>query len=332
MLVLVVLLTEVIAFEKKYMSEGEISFDNLSNLISINKVSDSEKNARNYSEYVSNAVNRYPDLQRSIKTGNIKVPSEDEMVPQGITTTGKYIIITAYDYKNKEDSKCYVLNKGGELINTVSLDTVSHVGGVAYDSKNQLLWIPDKDGVLNAYDSDTIMRDAKATAKYKFTDLGEGLNENKNKYSDIIDYLCLYDEYLYIGSFHLKNSGLVKKYRIVGHDNEVKLEYVRQFKVPSLVQGISFFEQNEKEYMILSRSFGRNNNSKIQIFEYNDVIEDYSLSYLDRITLVLPPMLEQNIVYNEELYMLFESNANKYRDSIIKVDSILVLDLDRVLE
>lgn len=274
---------------------------------------------------------KYPDFAEIVKRANINIPIFDEMIVQGITLMDDYILITAYDNKNIELSKCYVLNKRGEIVNTVSLESNSHVGGITYDKNNKFIWIPGNEGVLNAYKSVDFLTIQNVLPVYQFNDVSENLKNYQDSSKKEIAYLCIYNNYLYIGSFSYKGKGLVKQYEIRGENGEIDLNIVNEFFVPSQVQGISFFQYDNDDYLILSKSFGRNNTSYLQVYEYVNDIKDYTLSDIKSVSFKLPPMLEQITVDGNNLYALYESSALKYKDCLDKIEDICILDLKKII-
>lgn len=292
-----------------------------------------EKKISNLTTDVITLASKYPDLLDSIIKSNINLPNLDNMIPQGITIMDKYFLITAYDKTGESNSKCYVLSLKGKLVNTVELDTNSHVGAIAYDSINNLIWIPENNGLLNAYDSKQFLKENKVTFKYQFDDVGDRLKNYENKLKNLIAYLCIKDNKIYIGSFDDTDKGLVKEYEIIKNKNkEIELTFVSEFKVPSKVQGIDFYTYNEETYLLLSCSYGRFNPSYIYIYKYDETKTDYATSITNKITLKLPPMLEQIIIKEDKLYTLFESYAKEYDNCIEKIGSICIFDLNKIIE
>lgn len=284
------------------------------------------------SDSIVDVLYEYPEFARTIKSANIKLPMTETMIPQGIAyIPNEFIIITAYDYKKDKNSKCYVLDLSGEIVNEVSLDTKSHVGAIVYDEANDVMWIPDAKGILNIYNVDDILNKKNVVAKQKFDYVSDGLINYKSNYGDYIDYMCLKDGHIFIGNFRTKDKGLVKKYKIENVEGEIVLKLVHQFNVPTLVQGITFYKKDDREFMILSKSFGRRKKSKLEIYEYDENLNDYTdgLTMITRIS--LPPMLEQITANGENLLLLFESNAKKYDDGKDKIDVICVLALEKIL-
>lgn len=285
------------------------------------------------SDSIFDVIQKYPDLERTIKSGNVKLPTSESMIPQGIAYLhDEYIIITAYDHNGIDNSKCYVLNMVGEIVNEVFLDTKSHVGAIAYDKANNVFLIPDTKGVLNAYDEDDILNEDRAEAIQKFEYVGEGLINYMSDYGDYIDFMCLKDDYLFVGNFRTRDKGLVKKYKITKEDDEIVFEFNTQFNVPTLVQGITFYKSEDEEYMILSRSFGRRKKSKLEVYKYEEGKADYTDEHNLVTKMSLPPMLEQVTVDEDNLLLLFESNARKYADGKDKIDVLCILSLKKILD
>lgn len=270
----------------------------------------------------------YPDLRKSVLSAKINVPLMDDFVPQGLVVVNNNILITGY-YDSKENSKCYVLNNKGEVINIVELDTNSHVGAIAYDKLNDLIWIPDNAGILNAYNRKDFFEKSNVSAKYQFMGNSEELIDFKNAKDKHIAYLYVDDNYLYFGNFLVNNSCIVKKYEIRVDGNLVDLKYVNSFTLPSQTQGLTFVEHDNKKYMLISRSYGRCNPSQIYVYNYDEVITDYNGLEIKRLD--YPPMLEQISVDKSHLYLLFESGATKYENGIERMRVIPIINVNEVL-
>lgn len=266
-------------------------------------------------------LNKYPKLNNIIEYSDIEIPNQNNFIPQGIAVIKDIIYITGY-YENNTNSKCYLIDKKGNIINTVTLDTNSHVGSIAYDKINDLIWIPDNNGILNAYNPNDFISSTKVKSQYQFNNISEYLEHYKNDNEYLIAYLYVYDKYLYIGNFSINKTCTIKKYEIIKDNNKVTLKYINKFKVPKKTQSILFMKENNKTYMILSNSYGRRKPSYINVYKYNDEIKNYN--GLEILKIKAPPMLEQINIYNKSLYFLFESNATKYWNCPEKVEYILV--------
>lgn len=98
------------------------------------------------SDDVFSLLSEYPDFKRVLKHANIDIPTINDFIPQGITLMKDYYIISGY-YEKGNNSKCYVIDQNGKIINEVELDTTSHVGAIYYDALLNLIWLPDNEGV-----------------------------------------------------------------------------------------------------------------------------------------------------------------------------------------
>ncbi len=279
---------------------------------------------------VSEILDKYPELENVLTQANIRIPNEDNMIPQGITYLKNNILITAYDGSKKNNSLVYVLDSKGNIINKVDLNNKSHVGGIMYDVDHNLIWIPDENGVLNAYNSEDFLVKQKVSPLYVFDNVSEGLKNFENKSKNLIAFLTIKDNHLFIGNFSKTENILVKEFDIVLNDEKIDLKYIRNFKVPAKTQGIIFVKKNNKDYLILSNSYRRRSKSHIYVFEYNDDINFYSIQNAKKIA--LPPLLEQITVKNSKIYALFESGAKRYNNAIDKVGFICELDIDKIID
>ncbi len=299
------------------------------------KIIKKEENIINPPEYDASYIDsdptilttKYPDLMNKYISSNIKIPINDEMIPQGITIMDDLILITSYDSLYQLNSQVDILSKTGRIIKNISLDTNSHVGAIVYDNVNKLIWLPDNDGVLNAYDSVEFLTKNKINARYKFFDISERLVDYEDNTRQSIDYLYTNGENLFIGNFSLNKKGIIKQYRINNTD-KINLEYINEFNVPTKVQGITFHEYNGQEYMILSRSYNRYKPSSIEIYQYSENKKSYNTPVKK---IILPPMLEQVVMDSNQLYSLFESNALKYSNCLEKVEYIGIIDFEQLI-
>ena len=172
----------------------------------------------------------------SIKTG--KKEKCTSMTPQGLAITEKYIFISAYCYTHKHNSVLYVLDrKSGKFIKEVVLDSTSHVGGLAFDSKHNKLWVAEyknsKSYVGSLKLEDIEKYDIKENRKMKYLDFI--LLKNIKRAS----FITYNDDSLLIGYFNLFKFGYFKifdindKGTINGADNNTR-------KIDNRIQGIAY--------------------------------------------------------------------------------------------
>lgn len=267
--------------------------------------------------------------EKLTKKLNIEIPVIEDMVPQGITVLSKYILISAYDYYQNNNSLIYVLNRTGNIVNICTLDTMSHVGGIAYDKKNKVVWVAGSYGHVNSYDIRDIIYSSEALAMEEIY-VGTNLKNYKNDDLDLISSLTIKDDLLFVGTFSLNNSGLVKTYRIVRNNLFTNLNYMFEFKLPNKVQGITFYKDKLDEYILFSVSYGRRSSSNISVYRFSKNVKDYN-SEEEIINYKLPPMLEQIWLDNEYIYALYESNAKVYNDCPNKSESLSIIHYEELL-
>ena len=238
----------------------------------------------------------------------------DNEVPQGLCIIKNKIYITCYKTDNTNSCVIEYDRKGTEL-RKIDLENKAHVGGIGYDNKNKVIYICDIKGTISSYSYPTF----KKIKSYEIAfSSGSKLIENERP---VCSYLTYYDNILYVGSFNLGKNGIIKKYNI----NRNKIEYTGEFIVPNKVQGLTFY----KGKMIISSSYGRRKNSYLLVFDYDENKKEYlkpNKKYK------FPPMLEQITEENSNLYLLFESSSNKYRDTCkYVVNELPIMDIDKII-
>ena len=266
----------------------------------------------------SNAYNTYPDFFKRVDftpNKNFIIPGlNSSMIPQGMCDTGESVLISAYD-KNKENNSCiYVIKKStGKLIKTVYLyDSKSHVGGLAYDGKN--IWVGNgKESTVSKILLSSI-KDAKDGAFVQCDKYEVKTVNGENVASDFVAYS---DNILWIGQFKNKDSAYIYGYDI-SQVNSLNLEPTEKYriKIPKKIQGMAF---DKSDRIILSQSYGRNNSSKIYVYDKPEYILQeniYTTELLNPIKTIIAPPCSENIFIGDDdlLYILFESGADFYRN------------------
>ena len=293
------------------------------------------------------------------------------IVPQGMDYWDQmgWLIISGYISNNKY-SNCSVLvavdlESGifmGEyfLKNQDGSDHTSHVGGVAVTDKNifisnggSLYRIPLSDLLAAEQSGDLkIAETIKVVTNGSFCNYSQGvLWVGEFQYST---------NYITDSSHHLKNrDGDQYKAWTAGYildpgtENELKASaFVDGVAIPDYIlsiteriQGMTALSEN---YIVLSQSYGRTNDSTL--FFYNNPLSEPSHSsvnisgvsvplwFLDNKTgvtkLTAPPMSEGVCAINGMLYTLFESGADYYRNGGGKnpTDRVWVTDVSKLIK
>ncbi len=285
-------------------------------------------NKKSIHKEVSSILYKYPSLKKHIKATGIKIPNEYGFIPQGMEKINEYTFITGY-FENGNNSICYIIDDKGEIVNEVDLNTTSHVGSISYDKINNLIFIPGLSDSVLVYNYIDFFTKDKIDYKYKIEDLANEFTYYKDKNELHIAFLKVYNNYLYIGSFNTNKPCLIKKFKINRLNNNLSFKYINSFTVNEKVQGIDFINKDDKKYMLLSSSFGRIFSSNLYVYLYEDGKSTYE-NYLKKYT--LPPMLEQISCYGNSLYLLFESNAYKYSNALDKINYIIEMNIDKIIE
>lgn len=264
---------------------------------------------------------------------DINFVPEDSYVPQGITLKDGYVITSSFDYYKENNSKLCIYDKNGNLVNECLLDHNAHVGGIAYDKEHDLLWVTTFYGKISAYDIDDVFTKDKILPKYKDLDVGNKLPNYVYPWVNSASFLTIYNNELYVGNFSIRNDGRIKRYSIIEEDNKIVLKYEGYFKIPNMVQGVTFYKKDDKEYIMFSRSYGRDCPSILQMFKYDSNISDYRDDDLVSVSMRMSPMLEQVICEDGNVYGLYESNAKPYVSTQdTEFDSIPVIDANSIVK
>jgi len=256
-----------------------------------------------------------------------RVFQNTNFVPQGLTFDDQYIYVSFYEYHGEFNSVILTMDNYGHFINICTLKNNAHVGGISYDKNNDLIWVASKNGMVDAYKKASIVNDATGRTYYQDLYLGEGLPNYVNPFSTAVSFLTVKDNELFVGNFSLFNKGRIKRYSIsVDPDKTVRLKLQGTSEIPNKVQGISFYEKEGQDYLLLSRSFGKKDNSILQIYKYNPEIKDYTKE--ESTSYEFPEMVEETFVKDDYLYSLYESNANPYENTNEKNKTLRISRMD----
>lgn len=260
----------------------------------------------------------YKEYNSYLKNIYFKFNFLDNEVPQGLCIIRNKVYITCYKIDHTTSS-VIEYNFDGKRTNTFDLKNHAHVGGISYDKRNNVVFICDTKGRVSVYN-------------FKNFEKIDSFEVSNNPGSRLIErnypvcsYLKCHNDKLYVGSFNRLKKGIIKVYYIEKDQGRIKLRYKNEFIVPTKIQGLTFYNN----YLILSKSYGRNLSSNILVYEYDETLEKYTDKLLK---FSLPPMLEQIDMYDEDLVLLFESSSLKYKYSCnYVIDSLVSLDLKKII-
>ena len=253
----------------------------------------------------------------------IKEQSIDELndyVLQGICKVDDKYLITAYDSKHKKNSIIYILDEDLKRYRIRELNTDSHVGGITYDNKHNNIWITDIDGTVTAYDKDDVLSYRYLIEpKFKNIYVGEELENFFGIHS--VAYITYNDNKIYVGNFNRSKKSIIKEYNLL-EDGNIDTSKYKSYNISDYVQGITFYEDKDKEYIITSSSYGRLFKSELKIYDFDTL-------KLEKV-LKTKAMMEEVIVDNDKLITLYESNAEIYK-SVKENNDIIISDIDKII-
>lgn len=298
---------------------------------------------RNFGTYV------IPGL-KSTRTVNTRTGQPDictSMTPQGMDVTEDSIFVSAYCHTKRHNSVLYQIDKEtGRFVKEIIMPNQSHAGGIAYDNRNQVLWVSDTlegKAAVSLYTMEALenyqYQKTKKPLPFLETHVLEGITRNS--------FMAFRGGSLYAGYFSLSGDSIINRYSVNFELNERNKEEYEEMDserelfgkvaidqewadILSQVQGVEVFGN----YLFLSQSYGYAD-SKLRIYERAVVeTEKYSLKKKEEIkSFSLPNRMEQICIQGGKLYMLFESGAYAYRGIPVNcVDRIVSVDLTDVLK
>mgnify|MGYP002624586018 CR=1 FL=1 len=243
-----------------------------------------------------------------------------DYVLQGLCKVDNKYILSAYDCNHNNKSVLYILDEDLKRYTIKELDTYSHVGGVTYDPVNEIIWITDDNGTITAYDKSEILRYKPiTTSKYKNIYVGEELDNIFGMCSAA--YITYNDDKLYVGNFNFKGNTIIKEYEIKDNGMIDTSKY-NKINIAGFIQGITFYETDNKKYLIVSSSFGKHFDSTLQIFDFDTLEKVKELKTRE--------MMEEIIVDDDKLITVYESNAKIYKKHKKGTD-IIISNINKII-
>ncbi len=302
-----------------YVRNGEIDYYDTEAkelVTTVARISKSSQKAIDYLEENVGPIDKMdtiPGLNKTVTRNSkeTKVTTCSDMVPQGMTFAGEYLLISAYCHCSKAHMPViYVLdNDSREYLTTLILDEQCHVGGLA--RLGDYLWVCD-----SGPDSDHVERFLRP---YRMSDIDKAVQIGVNYWSlTALDeepvkvkpsYLCAANGYLYVGT-HYKTKEEARIYYYSA--NGATLNEVGHFTVKGInkIQGISIRDNT----MILSCSRGAASVSHVYVYkdDSNFTTDGAVYSEYDR-AFSFANMVEACYIGKSYTYFLFESGAKEYR-------------------
>lgn len=257
-----------------------------------------------YNEEYSTAI---PGLVSTEVAGDIS----NQMVPQGICIAGDYMLVTAYDNRGAK-SVMYVLSnqnpKERQLLTTIVLPDVNHVGGIAYDGRR--VWIAKSTTQkCSVIDFNVIEQAAKSgESSYFLKNYTQNVDCNA-----VASFITYHDKRIWVGTYsnEKKEKGILRSYDVV-EDEQLKLVKREEITIPEFANGVAFMEDGGKTYMAVATSKGRYHHSEVYFYRVAKDIHSGNNLYYSYGSKEFPPMAEELVCDGENTYFMFESSATCY--------------------
>ena len=268
------------------------------------------------------------------------------MTPQGLAVTEDYLLVTAYCHTNTHNSVIYVIDKKThEFVKEIVLRNKSHVGGIAYDTIHNNIWISCMSRGIPQVNAITL----EQLKSYCFQNSHQPISYSQSYDLYAItrnSFLTYHNNALYIGYYTSNSASVLEEYDIT-EDGTLQTSTVDddtivtgQLGVDSLTplalpsgmrviteraQGVAFYKNRiltSHSYGVLPGSLKVFPNSLQMLLEEDTMLQKIRF----------PSKLEQIYVDGDDLYVLFESAAYGYRyTSLTQFDRILKLNLNTLL-
>ena len=268
------------------------------------------------------------------------------MTPQGLAVTEDYLLVTAYCHTNTHNSVIYVIDKKThEFVKEIVLRNKSHVGGIAYDTIHNNIWISCMSRGIPQVNAITL----EQLKSYCFQNGYQPISYSQSYDLYAItrnSFLTYHNNALYIGYYTSNSASVLEEYDIT-EDGTLQTSTVDddtittgQLGVDSLTplalpsgmrviteraQGVAFYKNRiltSHSYGVLPGSLKVFPNSLQMLLEEDTMLQKIRF----------PSKLEQIYVDGDDLYVLFESAAYGYRyTSLTQFDRILKLNLNTLL-
>lgn len=270
-----------------------------------------------------------------------KITEADEMTPQGITIADKYILVSAYDAKNRHASVIYVINSHTQkYVKTIQVPGRPHLGGITYDPVAHNIWITGRQNGQAALMSFSLKKLKRYDYKKKHKSV---------QYDHIVTLptverascVTYYDNQLFICLFNKYCKGQIVSYpisRTKPYKGTIISDQIKAVTgevswalgsgsagLDPQIQGLAFYQNR----IILSQSYG-SQDSKLYFYS-TSALNNLDNSKADKVV-NLPPYLEQIHAVDGQLLMLFESGSKAYaRDNMMVMDRILSVNINALL-
>lgn len=280
-----------------------------------------------------------PGLISTITTNEGSIVASERFIPQGICSTGEYILVTAYDPKKKLKSVIYVIDKEQrKLLSTIVLPNKYHVGGIAFDGNN--VWVPGN--TSGSYRGKPYVHyipydDFRKMTKRNVYVMDEDDISPRIYIKNTPSYLE-YDEGrlwvgTYIGGKETKES-YAYGYEILSESDDTALNTT----LYSIITGLDSSSQGmdiDGDYLYISSSYKGNvsavKSSFITKYDIAPIMRGKGTLHIEGSELKrieVPKMNEEILIDDGNICINFESASERWKSAVINTDRILTVNKD----
>ena len=257
---------------------------------------------------------------------NIDGFASSSMCPQGMTFAEDYLLLTAYDMKNEENSVIYVMDKEKRiLVTTLILPVKAHAGGISFDGVN--VWV-NMGSKVSSIPFNKIKDQINAGGDYIYVQFN-----TTSQLEVTASYSTYHDGKLWVGAYNELQMTKMNSYTIDNTDIYPTLTKVDTIIMPTRVQGIAFTENGS---LIISRSCQLYKGLRGYMRQLDVYKPDFSTEGSGSILLgelvksvEMPSMNEEIAIYGPYLYVNFESAA--FEKASYKMDRICAFKLSSII-
>jgi hypothetical protein len=242
---------------------------------------------------------RYKPYYSIFERGGAKIPGHDtRWVPQGLAYWPQRdaLLISYYDGEHEKNSRLAAIDRAsGKRLQLYELHDDGHVGALAI--AGPYLWVGDS-GTLHRFDLSVL----DATGELPRIEPSANFDVKASSFATVEG------DKLWLGDFNRGAASAAYRYAV---DAEGDLAYDgTRIHAPSQAQGLAIAGGTA----IWSRSFGRDNDSRIDIGPLGADTFPRSI--------VAPSMVEGMVIAQGELHVLYESGSAVYADADYRVKTV----------
>lgn len=264
--------------------------------------------------------------------------TSSSFVPQGICQAGKYILITAYHSKKKQNSVIYVVDTvAKKLVSTLTLPNRYHLGGIAFDGKN--IWLTGD--TSDKYEGEPFVQYIRYES---FSDMISEADHEviRSEISDPVyiknkpSFLECDNGILWVGTYAGKGSskkGFMNGYTIRESEKGPELNtfmYSVITGIDSSAQGVDIRGGDLYVSSSYAGAIGAVSSSFVTKYNFSDAKKgdrDINISNKELKRVEVPKMNEEILVTDSGVIMNFEAAADCWKSVVIATDRLLAVSL-----